>query len=107
MKTIIDFIWDTQCPNAKAARTNLMKAFSRVGLPPSWNEWRIGDEDNPERTLGFGSPTILINGKDLLGTSGAKGNSCRLYQNSGGKLSGVPDVETIATALTKANTEVD
>ncbi len=105
MKTIIDFIWAADCPNVKATRANLMTAISRTGAPATWKEWRIGDDAVPERARGFGSPTILINGRDVGGASGGDGESCRLYESAGGKLGGVPEVDAIATALVDATSE--
>ena len=64
----IDLVWSDGCPNAPEARKNLAEALDRVGLPHEWNEWRIGDPDVPERANGFGSPTVLVEGKDIAGT---------------------------------------
>ncbi len=105
MKTTIDFIWDADCPNVKAARANLMTAISRASVSASWSEWQIGDDAMPDRARGFGSPTILINGQDVGGATGGKGESCRLYQAADGKLGGVPEVDTIAAALVVASSE--
>lgn len=107
MKTTIDFIWDTACPNVKAARANLMTAISQAGVDESWNEWRIGDDSIPERARGFGSPSILINGRDVGGAMQATNKSCRIYQAADGKLGGVPDVDTIAAALTETGSKMN
>ncbi len=94
---IVDFVYDERCPNVKAARANLMRAFSAAGLAARWTEHQIGAQDAPERVGGYGSPTILVDAVDVAGlTSGAE-DCCRLYGAGG-----VPAVEMIAAALERS-----
>jgi hypothetical protein len=96
----VEFIWDDDCPNIKEARANLMKAFSRTDTPARWDEWRRDDPQAPDYVLGYGSPTILVDGVDVAGVpEGTDGNCCRVYPETDGSVSGVPSVEMIARRL--------
>jgi hypothetical protein len=94
---VIDFIYDDTCPNVEAARANLREALGQAGLPAAWSEHRIGDPSVPERTRGFGSPTILVDGRDVAGVQPSTEQCCRVYATGGG----VPPVELIVRALTR------
>ncbi len=94
----VDFVYDKDCPNVKAARANLMRAFSRAGLSARWKEHQIGSPEAPSRVRGFGSPTILVNGVDVGGLTAGAEDCCRVYESGG-----TPRVEVITEALGRAN----
>ncbi len=96
--TTVDLVYDVECPNVAAARANLARAFADAGLAPHWQEHRIGDPDNPARVRGYGSPTILVDSRDVSGDAPGAEACCRLY---GGSVR-APTVETIADALRAA-----
>lgn len=51
----------------------------------------------------FGSPTILVNGKDISGAAPSGGaDCCRLYRSGDGRLAGVPEVRELTRALMEA-----
>lgn len=96
----VELIYDRDCPNVANTRAHLLCAFAEVGLTASWTEWDRGDPDSPPYVTGYGSPTILVNGKDVTGAEPASGiSSCRLYDDGSNGLTGVPSVLTISTAL--------
>ena len=98
----VEFIYDSDCPNVAAARSQLMKAFSKAKLPASWREWDRSAEDSPSYAKSFGSPTILVDGKDVTGENvETGGNCCRIYRGSDGKNAGVPAISLIERALLK------
>lgn len=98
----IEFIYDKDCPNIQAARTSLIKALQKLDLPQKWTEWEGNDSKAPDHILGHGSPTILVNGKDINNYSPtSEFNSCRVYVDKNGKMQGVPSVESIVNALNK------
>lgn len=91
----VELIYDQSCPNVALTRANLLRAFSKTGLPATWQEWDKGSSEAPARIQAYGSPTLLINDRDLVGVSGnSNGDCCRIYSGSG-----VPSVELIAKAL--------
>ncbi|MBI2391223.1 MAG: hypothetical protein HYV09_16660 [Deltaproteobacteria bacterium] len=91
-------VYERTCPNVRAARANLVRAFSEAGLPATWREVDRDAADTPSWLRGFGSPTIVIDGEDVGGAPPADGASCRLYED-GGRLVGAPSVERIAARL--------
>ena len=88
----IELVHFTGCPHAAQARENLRLALRSSGAGGAWSEWDLSSMEAPERVRGYGSPTILINGRDISG-GGPEGSelSCRV--------SGAPSVEAILNAL--------
>jgi mercuric ion transport protein len=97
----VDLVYDPDCPNIPAARANLLRAFSRAGVEPKWFEHRIGDCDAPERTRGYGSPTVLVDGRDVAGLDPSAEASCRIYAIAAGNTH-APSVDQIAQAISAA-----
>jgi mercuric ion transport protein len=84
----VDLIYFDGCPNAERARTNL------GGLLPegSWKEWNLSSTDTPERFRRYGSPTVLVDGRDVTGQSGtSEAMACRA--------DGAPSQEVIRRSL--------
>jgi len=98
----VELIYDRDCPNVAEARVHLLKAFAGLGQTPRWTEHLIGDPDAPEYARGFGSPTILVDTRDVAGAAPAGETCCRLYSNDSGGLSPVPPVSQITAALAVA-----
>ncbi|MBC96556.1 MAG: hypothetical protein CME63_02330 [Halobacteriovoraceae bacterium] len=94
----VEFIFDKDCPNVKASRANLMKAFSNINLNARWKEWDRNSDVAPVYVKKHGSPTILINGVDIMGVEPeSDANCCRLYEGSG-----IPSIELISSKLMEA-----
>lgn len=102
----IDFIWDSDCPNAEAARQNLEAAIAATDIWTDVREWRTGDPNTPEKYRRYGSPTILIEGRDLLGKNGSgEHRCCRLYPSGDGGLATAPSTEYICSKLESESIE--
>ncbi len=97
-----ELIYDRDCPNVEAARERLKSALAKAGFETRWQEWERSDTASPDYVKKYGSPTILVDGKDVGGALPGDGKSCRVYTDSDGNFSGVPSPETIASALSKA-----
>ena len=94
----VEFIFDKDCPNIKSTRTNLMKAFSQAKLNAQWREWDRNLKESPIYARKHGSPTILINGIDIMGVEPeSNANCCRVYEGTG-----VPTVDLISSKLLEA-----
>jgi hypothetical protein len=91
-------LYEPSCPNVRAARSNLLRAFSLLNLPPSWREVDLEAPDTPEEWRMLGSPTILVDGTDVGGSAPAGGATCRLYEHDG-QIGHVPSVERIVAHL--------
>ncbi len=103
MTSQIDFIWGKECPNVQTARNNLLKASKQAGQKAQWQEWRISDSGLPEHLHGYGSPTILVNGVDVAGSSPTSSESCRIYIAKDGSITKAPSIELIANALSASH----
>lgn len=102
----VELVYDRDCPNVDAARAVLRCAFAEIGVAPAWVEWDRSDRDSPDYVRGYGSPTILVDGQDVVGAEpNAEADCCRLYISDAGGLRGVPPVARIVAALRKSNLE--
>ena len=100
----VELVFDRSCPNVDEARAQIREALSVVGLPPSWSEWDRDSDTTPQSLRPFGSPTILVDGRDVSGPNESGNslpvaNSCRIYTDAKNGVSGVPALELIVTAL--------
>ena len=100
---IVELIYDADCPNVPAARSQLIKAFTRTGVSARWQEWERGSPGTPDHARAYGSPTILVDGKDIAGVVPSAGTrACRVYSDTRGILSRAPSIEAICSALLDA-----
>ena len=102
---VVELVYEPGCPHVEGAREVLAGALSEAGLPPEWIEWDASDSQAPERCIGLGSPTILVDGRDRTGGLSPAGRSCRLYRDEFGDLSGVPPRNMVLAALLAAQRE--
>jgi hypothetical protein len=101
----VELIYDPECPNVGKAREVLSRALQEVGAPAVWTEWNTGDAACPETHRGYGSPTVLVNGKDVAPgphpwarREDWTGPRCRVYVD-GNKMIGAPPIAQIVSAL--------
>lgn len=82
------------CPLADAARESLREALNELGIT-HFEKINILEPNTAEELRGWGSPTILIDGRDVGGA--AKGDSvgCRVYDTP----NRVPLPETIMESI--------
>lgn len=99
----VELIYDPDCPNYRAARTELLKAFSEIQMTPHWVEWDRSAPDTPPHARIYGSPTILVNGRDIAKTGPSHGNSCRLYPGEKNGFQGIPTLDAILAAMRMAD----
>ena len=92
IRKTIDLVYFEGCPNVERARENLRSALEAVAARAHWNEWDLASEATPERYHGHGSPTVLVDGRDVTGDGvGTVAMACRS--------DGVPSVSAIAESL--------
>lgn len=95
----VELVYEQGCPGVPETRHSLLKAFSSLDLRPEWLEWERGDPGLPDHAQGFGSPTVLVEGRDVAGEpANADAGSCRLYRSSDGYCRS-PSAEMIREAL--------
>lgn len=95
----VELVTDKDCPNVQAARDQLARAFAELGETANWDEWDRENPEAPEHLKQYGSPTILVEGRDVAGEgTEANANCCRVYSTDEG-IRGVPSVAMITAAL--------
>lgn len=88
----IDLVYFDGCPNAERARENLRAALQASGRPVEWSEWDLTAEATPEELRQHGSPTVLVDGRDVTGGGAeAVAMACRA--------DGAPSVDAIRERL--------
>jgi hypothetical protein len=98
----VDLVFDHECPHVDRARAVLRAALEATGVEAELREWVRDGAGTPAELRRFGSPTILVNGIDVVddGASLAPlARCCRVYIDGGG-LDGVPPLRSIIVALT-------
>lgn len=99
----IELVYDRECPNVERARTAIRTALAALDITGDWKEWERGVETTPAELRKLGSPTVLVNGKDVGSDDGgiapADANSCRVYRSEDGRTAGAPSAEVIARAI--------
>lgn len=97
MSRRVELIYDAGCPHVGPARSALLEAFVQLGLSPAWSEWECSDSQTPAYVRACGSPTVLVDGKDVAEPlTVASGGCCRLYGEGG---EGAPSLEALVSAL--------
>lgn len=92
----IQFLWFDGCPLVDATRAALERALRMADLAPgAYESVDLLDPATPASLAGWGSPTILVDGRDVTGQPQGDGVGCRLYDTS----ERVPSAEIIAAAI--------
>jgi len=85
------------CPNAAAATAAVRIALQLAGAQAIIQEITVGSAEVP----GFaGSPTILVNGRDVEPAIRCDGPGCRIYSNPDN--AGIPALQSIQVAIESA-----
>ncbi len=89
----IELVYFEGCPNALKARENIRAAVAEAFAQPiEWAEWDLMAESTPEDFKRYGSPTVLVDGHDVIGDGpGNVAMACRA--------DGAPSIEAIAAKL--------
>ena len=90
------------CPNVGAAREMLCAVLASAQIDETVEEVDTTSPDTPETLRGWGSPTILVNGRDVGGQEAPSGAGCRIYRDEAGSLCRTPPVALLRAALVVA-----
>jgi hypothetical protein len=96
---LVQLLYHLGCPHVAAARAALQRALDELSDAPGVVELDLNDARTPAHLRVWGSPTILVDGKDVAGGA-PSGPSCRLYPGSGDP--GAPPAALITAALRRA-----
>ena len=97
MPATIELLSFPGCPHANAARAQLRLALQVCGLPETWKEIDVTAPDAPAHARGYASPTVLVDGRDVLGEAPSGAPGCRLYPGS--DQPGAPPLRALCDAL--------
>jgi hypothetical protein len=92
----IEFLFLEGCINSPPVWNALRQALKELGWTTPVERHDLNQlSAAKDHRAGFGAPTILVNGRDLLGTPLPASHfpSCRYYP------AGIPDAQAIVTAL--------
>ena len=92
----VQLLYFDGCPHAAGARSAVREALAADALDVAIEEIDVQDPAAPAWARGWGSPTILIDGKDIGGGQPSTAPSCRLYAG------GAPTVELVRRAIAAA-----
>lgn len=97
MKVKLEFQYFEGCPNHKKMRDNLIEAIKDLEDKIELKKVLVEDIETAQRVKFRGSPTLLINGEDLIGMPEPEFPvlACRFYQQ------GIPSPEEIRAEIIK------
>ena len=101
----IELLWWAGCPSTERALAELRHAMNDTGLGTATVTVTEIATDEEARTIGYaGSPTILIDGVDLVPAAAEEhiGLSCRVYRRRDGRVTPIPDPDDLREALQRA-----
>jgi len=97
----IELIFDHDCPNVPQAREVLQQALERLQMDAVWQEWERSDAACPEYARALGSPSILVNEKDVSPSAHNESSCCRVYPENS-RFKGCPSLESVIAAIETA-----
>jgi hypothetical protein len=97
----VELLWWEGCPSWPEALEQLKRAMTEQGLDPDAVELReIETNEQAERERFPGSPTIRLDGRDIVPANGEPvGLACRVYKLRDGRFSPIPDPDDVRDAL--------
>jgi hypothetical protein len=101
----VELLWWEGCPSTGRALESVRRALAELGLSGVDVHTREIVTDDDARAAEFvGSPTILIDGVDLVPAADQAqiGLSCRVYRRRDGRISPIPDPDDLREALQRA-----
>jgi hypothetical protein len=101
----IELLWWEGCPSTDRALSELRDALAELDLAGAYvRTTEIRTDDDADAARFVGSPTILIDGADLVpgDPDDVIGLSCRVYRRRDGKISPTPDPDDLRSALRRA-----
>lgn len=101
MRPRVELLFWDGCPSLPRALDDLRAALAAVGLEPDAIELlEIRSQAEAERERFTGSPTIRVDGRDVVDPGGDPAAlACRVYRRRDGGVSPVPDPADLRDAL--------
>jgi hypothetical protein len=106
-------LWWEGCPSTDRALSDLRAALADLGMADEVRMREIRTDDEAQAAAFTGSPTILIDGVELMAALGRgagdepAGLNCRIYARRDGRVSPTPDPQDLRDALSAAGERKD
>ena len=100
----VELLWWDGCPSHPEALEQLRRILDEEGLTPDIRLREVTSDEQAQRERFPGSPTIRINGEDVLPQPDVEhfALTCRIYRMRDGRISPVPDPEDVREAVRRA-----
>jgi hypothetical protein len=100
----VELLWWDGCPSHPAALEELRRILREEGVEADVTTVEIEDDEQARRERFPGSPTIRIDGEDVVppGDGEPFSLTCRVYRTRDGRISAVPDPEDVRDAVRRA-----
>jgi len=98
----VELQWWEGCPSTERARAELREVLDALGLDGlEIRMIKIADDDQARAMRFPGSPTILIDGRDVVNPNPEEpiGLTCRVYRRRDGSVSPTPDPADVRDAI--------
>jgi Domain of unknown function (DUF2703) len=100
----VELLWWDGCPSHPEALADLQRILREEGVEADVSRIEVTDDEQARRECFPGSPTIRINGEDIVAPPEAEPYSltCRVYRTRDGRVSPLPDPEDVREAVRRA-----
>jgi glutaredoxin len=100
----VELLWWDGCPSYPEALDDLRRVLREEGVEAEIVHVEIEDDEQARRERFPGSPTIRIDGEDIVPPDEGEPFSltCRVYRTRDGRISAVPDPEDVRDAVRRA-----
>ena len=100
----IAILYCEECPSYERTFQRVRKVLDEEGLKVKLEIKRVETDDEAERYHFIGSPTILINDRDIDPTPSSiyRAQACRAYKLANGRISPLPSEEMVRKAIRTA-----
>ena len=97
----VELLWWEGCPSHPEALADLERILREEGIPADVTRVEIENDEQARRERFPGSPTIRIDGEDIVppGEGEPYSLTCRVYRLRDGRVSPVPDPEDVRDAV--------
>jgi hypothetical protein len=100
----VELLWWDGCPSHPEALAELQRVLREEGVEAEVSRVQIEDDAQARRERFPGSPTIRIDGEDIVppGEGDPFSLTCRVYRTRDGRFSPLPDPEDVRAAVRAA-----
>jgi hypothetical protein len=100
----VELLWWDGCPSHPEALAQVRRIMGEEGIEADVTRIEITDHEQARRERFPGSPTIRINGEDIVPPEDTAPFSlaCRVYRTRDGRVSPLPDPEDVRDAVRRA-----